>query len=162
VTDRIIFLILGIWIYYQERMCKFSSRGSFGMNGIHCFQDLFPTSKLVHSSVIVFGHEFLRTFNGLTMEKIIFLYSYSFLNKLFYSIFKMCIVMFFLRCESVYGNFIVITFDFLVTFLLSFTFMTLLTPRSVELNICLIFHFFLCSSFDRRKIYYWSPNWQNL
>jgi len=76
-------------------MCKFSSRGSFGMNGIHCFQDLFPTSKLVHSSVIVFGHEFLRTFNGLTMEKIIFLYSYSFLNKLFYSIFKMFIVMFF-------------------------------------------------------------------
>jgi len=88
------------------------------MNGIHCFQDLFPTSKLVHSSVIVFGHEFLRTFNSLTMEKIMFLYSYSFLNKLFYSIFKMCIVMFFLRCESVYGNFIVITFDFLVTFLL--------------------------------------------
>ena len=35
------------------------------MDGIHCFQDLFPNSKFVHSSVIVSGHECLRLLNNL-------------------------------------------------------------------------------------------------
>jgi hypothetical protein len=63
------------------------------MDEIHCFQDLFPTSKLVHSSVIVSGQEFLCSFNVLTVEKIIFLYLYSILNKLAYSIFQFYVVM---------------------------------------------------------------------
>ena len=63
------------------------------MDEIHCFQDLFPNSKFVHSSVIVSGQEFLCSFNVLTVEKIIFLYSYSIIDKLDYSIFKLCIVM---------------------------------------------------------------------
>ena len=39
------------------------------MDGINCLQDIFLTSKLVHTSVIVLGQELLRPFNVLTMEK---------------------------------------------------------------------------------------------
>jgi len=63
------------------------------MDGIHCLQDIFLTLKLVHTSVIVLGQELLRPFNVLTMEKIIFLYLYSILNKLSYSIFQFHVVM---------------------------------------------------------------------
>ena len=87
------FETLGILIYCQERICKFSSRVSFGMDGIHSFQDLFPTSKLVHSSVIVSGHDCLRPFNDLTVEKIIFLYPILIYVKLSYSILKFYVVM---------------------------------------------------------------------